>query len=78
MSPSFEKARRLIREFKGYSYAFGRGALARVGEMAAGLGRRAPLVRGNSPASQAVARQVGERLSAAGVTFQVNHVPSSF
>lgn len=69
MSPGFEKARRLIRELKGHSYAFGRGALARVGEMAAGLGRRAALVRGNSPASQAVARQVGERLSAAGVTL---------
>ncbi len=37
--------------------------------MAAALGRRAALVRGNSSASGAVARQVGDRLAGAGVTL---------
>jgi alcohol dehydrogenase len=69
MSTKFEEARRLLYGFKGDSYAFGRGALARVGEMVAGLGQQAALVRGRSTASQAVANQVGEHLSAAGVAL---------
>jgi hypothetical protein len=33
-------ARELMRQFKGHAYAFGPGAIARAGELAARLGRR--------------------------------------
>ena len=45
----------MLRQFKGDRYAFGRGALGQVGPMAAGLGRRAAVIRGQSAASQRVA-----------------------
>jgi alcohol dehydrogenase class IV len=67
MDERFEKARKLLRAFKGERYAFGDGALARVGEMVAALEGRAGLVRGSSEASRSVAQQVAERLTGAGV-----------
>ncbi len=42
----FDKARTLLREFKGDKYVFGTGVLATPGQMAASLGQRAALVRG--------------------------------
>lgn len=65
---SFDKARELIRGFKGDSYAFGAGALARSGELAAQLGKSAVLIRGSHPGAQAVVEKVKDSLQSAGVT----------
>ncbi|MBC7251678.1 MAG: iron-containing alcohol dehydrogenase [Anaerolineae bacterium] len=63
----FDRARQLIREFKGEAYAFGAGALERSGTLAAQLARQAVIVRGSSPASQRVAEEVKRALQAADV-----------
>jgi alcohol dehydrogenase len=63
----FEKARALIREFKGDGYVFGAGALARAGELVAKLGERAALICGHSPASQKVGQVVKASLASAGI-----------
>jgi alcohol dehydrogenase len=63
----FEKAWALIREFKGDGYVFGAGALARIGELVARLGKRAALICGHSPASQKVGQVVKTSLASAGV-----------
>lgn len=47
----FDRAKGLLREFKGDSYLFGMGVLSGVGRVAGQLGRRAALVRGTFPAS---------------------------
>ncbi|MCR4408083.1 MAG: iron-containing alcohol dehydrogenase [Anaerolineae bacterium] len=63
----FDRARRLIREFKGDTYAFGVGALERSGTLATQLARRAVIVRGTSDASRRVADQVQHSLRVVGV-----------
>jgi alcohol dehydrogenase len=62
-----EKARALVREFKGDGYVFGAGALARTGELVARLGERAALIRGHSSASQKVGQEVKTSLASVGV-----------
>ena len=47
----FDKARNLLREFKGGAYLFGAGVLCRVGEVVASLGKRPALVRDTFPGS---------------------------
>jgi alcohol dehydrogenase class IV len=64
---NFDKARALIRQFKGDSYIHGVGVLARVGGLAAGLGRRAALVRDTFPGSEAYVSVIQQSLAAAGV-----------
>jgi alcohol dehydrogenase len=61
------RARRLLHAFKGETYAFGDGALARTGSLAAGLGRRAVLIRPSHPGSDAVVDAVASALEAGGV-----------
>lgn len=63
----FEAARALLHEFKGGSYAFGEGALARTGALTASLGRRAALVRPSHPGSDAVVDAVVASLETGGV-----------
>jgi alcohol dehydrogenase class IV len=63
----FDKARQLIRQFKGDSYLSGYGVLPRVGELAAGLGRRAVLVRDTFPGSDDYAATIRRSLEGAGV-----------
>jgi alcohol dehydrogenase len=63
----FEKARKLLREFKGDSYAFGAGALARTGELASQLGRRAAVIVPSHPGSEGIVSQVERSLESAGV-----------
>ncbi|MGQ9584422.1 MAG: iron-containing alcohol dehydrogenase [Anaerolineae bacterium] len=65
----FERARRLLWEFKGDRYAFGEGALGRVGSLAAQLGRKAVVVCGSSRASRRVAEAVETSLTSTGVTL---------
>ena len=63
----FEKARELLREFKGDHYAFGADALAQSGELASQLGRRATVVVPSHPGSERVISQVERSLESAGV-----------
>jgi alcohol dehydrogenase len=63
----FTRARRLLHVFKGKTYAFGEGALARTGPLTAGLGRRAVLIRPAHPGSDAVVGAVVAALEASGV-----------
>lgn len=63
----FDKARELLREFKGDNYVCGSGVLGEVGRMTAELGRRSALVRSTYQGTDAIVKRVGESLVAAGV-----------
>jgi len=63
----FDKARDLLREFKGDAYLFGPGALPGVGKVAAAQGRRAALVRGTFPGSDDYVEVIRKSLSESGV-----------
>ncbi|MGC8788014.1 MAG: iron-containing alcohol dehydrogenase [Anaerolineae bacterium] len=62
----FEKARELIREFKGDSYVYGSGVLDEIGHITAELGRRAALVYRRS-LKEDLLRRIEASLTAAGV-----------
>jgi len=64
----FEKARELIRVFKGGNYAFGAGALTRTGELAAQLGKSAAVIYAVYPGVEKMVDQVKDSLRSAGVT----------
>jgi alcohol dehydrogenase class IV len=64
----FEKARALIRGFKGDNYAFGAGALARAGELAVQLGKSAAVIYAVYPGVEGLVDQVEDSLGSAGVT----------
>ena len=64
----FEKARGLIKGSKGDSYAFGAGALARSGELAAQLGKTAVLIYTVYPGVEKLVEQVKGSLGSAGMT----------
>jgi alcohol dehydrogenase class IV len=66
--PDFEKARELIRGFKGDNYAFGAGALARTGELAAQMGRSAAVIYAVYPGVEKLVDQVKDSLESAGMT----------
>jgi alcohol dehydrogenase len=63
----FDQARVLLREFKGDCYLNGFGVLGDAGRMAAGMGRRAVLVRDIFPGSDGYAATIARSLEAAGV-----------
>jgi len=63
----FDRARALLREFKGDAYLFGTGVLRRVGEIVASLGKRAALVRGTFPGSDDFVKTIRDSLSEVGV-----------
>jgi len=63
----FEKARVLLREFKGDAYLFGDGVLSRVGDIVASLGKQAALVRGTFPGSDDYVQVIHNALAEAGV-----------
>jgi alcohol dehydrogenase class IV len=65
--PGFEKARELIREFKGDRYVFGSGVLGEVGPVTTELGQRAALVYAVFPGNEALIATVKDSLSASGV-----------
>ena len=67
--PDFEKARKLLYEFKGDAYLFGAGVLPRVGEVVASLGQRPALVRGAFPGSDDFVQIIRNSLAEAGVTL---------
>jgi len=64
---AFERAEKLLREFRGDSYALGAGALARTGELASQLGRRAAIIIPSHPGSERIISQVERSLESAGV-----------
>ncbi|MEK7409574.1 MAG: iron-containing alcohol dehydrogenase [Acidobacteriota bacterium] len=63
----FDKARELLRQFKGDTYLYGFGVLDRTGGIAAALGRRAALVRDSFAGAGAFANIIQESLSSAGL-----------
>jgi len=63
----FERAKELIREFKGDRYVFGSGVLGEVGRVTAELGKRAALVYAVFPGNDVLIRAVRDSLTAAGV-----------
>ena len=65
--PTHEKARQLIRQFKGDTYLFGFDLLAETGRIAAGLGKRAVLVRDLFPGSAAYVKTIEDSVRTAGV-----------
>jgi alcohol dehydrogenase len=64
----FEKARGLIRGFKGDKYAFGAGTLTCTGELAAQLGKSAAVIYAVYPGVEQMVDQVKSSLGSAGVT----------
>jgi alcohol dehydrogenase len=64
----FDRAQQLLREFKGDNYAFGAGALAKVGEMASQLGKSAVVIYTVYPGVEKVVEQVKDFLGSARVT----------
>ena len=63
----FDSARELLREFKGETYVHGFGVLPQVGQAAAGMGRRAALVKDSFPGAEVFAAAIRESLEAAGL-----------
>lgn len=63
----FDQARELLREFKGPCYLHGFDVLQDAGRMAAGLGRRAVLVRDVFPESGTFAAAITKSLETAGI-----------
>ncbi len=64
---TFEDAQTLIRRFKGDKYVCGFDVLPQAGAMAAGLGKRAAVVRDTFPGSEAFTSTIIGSLKAAGV-----------
>ncbi|NLF01401.1 MAG: iron-containing alcohol dehydrogenase [Anaerolineales bacterium] len=65
----FETARALLSAFKGDAYLHGPDVLSQVGEVTAGLGRRAVLVRDAFPGSAAFVSTIQQALASAGVAL---------
>lgn len=63
----FEKAQKLIRQFKGEAYTHGFGALAATGRVAAELGKQAVVVRDLFPGSADHVRTIAESLGQVGI-----------
>jgi alcohol dehydrogenase len=65
----FDRARRLLREFKGDSYLFGTRVLPGVGEVVTRMGRRTALVRGTFPGSDEYVKTIQASFAKAGVVL---------
>ena len=63
----FEKARQLLKEFKGGAYVYGAGVLPRVGEVVRPLGKRAALVRSTFAGTDDYVHAIRQSLAEAGV-----------
>jgi alcohol dehydrogenase len=65
----FDRARALLRQFKGDTYLHGLSILPQVGGVAAGLGRRAALITGHFLGSAPFIQAIKDSLAAAGVAL---------
>lgn len=63
----FQKATELIRNFKGSNYVFGSGVFGQVGQITAGLGKRAVLVYTVFPGNEVLIKKIEDSLQAAKV-----------
>jgi alcohol dehydrogenase len=63
----FDKAKQLIRDFKGNRYTFGSGVLSEVGAVTANLGKNATIIHAQFPGADALRAKVLDSLAAAGV-----------
>jgi alcohol dehydrogenase len=71
MTDDFEKARTLLRQFKGDAYLFGVGVLSEAGKMVAQVGKRAALVRSAFAGSDDYVRKLQTSLREASVDLLV-------
>jgi alcohol dehydrogenase len=62
-----DRARALLREFKGDAYLYGAGVLSQVGGVIASLGTRPVLVRDTFPGSETFVQTIRDSAAAAGV-----------
>ncbi len=62
-----EKAKQLLKDFKGDRYVYGKGAVNQVGEVAKGLGKKAILLHDSFPGSDAYVSAIKEQLKKSGV-----------
>ncbi len=65
----FESARRLLKEFKGDAYLFGRDMLKDIGSIVASRGKRAVLVHSGFPGTRACLDVIRSSLDRSGVTL---------
>jgi len=63
----FEKAKKLLQDFKGDSYLYGANVLDQVGEVAASVGKKAIFIRDKFPGSDTYLATIRDSLSKAGV-----------
>ena len=63
----FEKARKLLGEFKGDAYVYGAGVLDKVGTVTAPAGKKAALIRESFPGSDGYVAVIRDSLAKAGV-----------
>ncbi len=63
----FAEAEKLLKRFKGSTYTFGPGVLARIGEVASSSGKRALLFRGTFPGSDGYVKEIEKSLEKHGV-----------
>ena len=68
---SFDKARALLKEFKGDAYLFGNGVLKDVGPIAAQVGSKATLVHTDFPGSDDYIKTIKNSLAQAGITHLI-------
>lgn len=65
----FEKARELLKEFKGDSYLYGNGVLKDVGKVAASVGKSAVLIYTQFPGVENYVKTIRNSVEQAGVTL---------
>ena len=63
----YDKAERLLKEFKGDRYVYGPGILEKVGAVARSAGSRAALIRDAFPGSDESIAKIKDSLTTAGV-----------
>ena len=66
---SFDKARELLRKFKGDAYLFGNGVLQDVGQVAAKTGKKPVLIYTNFPGIDPYVNTIRESVKQAGLTL---------
>ena len=79
MGDKLERARELLREFKGGDYVFGLNCLDQLGRLVAGVGKRAAVVAGGFGADWAVPihERMAASMSAAGVEMSGDLIPGA-